>query len=262
LLIGMDRLGTRMAVESAYRSYRFGKWAPGIGGATIVLLIVAGGWFLTNKNTERNADHMNTVQSAAQIQTGIAATGLNEADDPEEEEVETEPSDDSILGTISPPGPEAEPEASIMFFAVPEIQEQKDSIAISSVQDELEAQARSYKPEAYPPEYVPRLIQGITAPEYPGGEIEMRKFIYANLKIPEEARKSGTMEQVMVRFTVDGEGNVTSVEAEPGPGKAYEEEAERVIKAMPKWKPGTEYGEPVDIQMALPLIFMARMERM
>ncbi|MBL7963067.1 MAG: energy transducer TonB [Flavobacteriales bacterium] len=50
LLGGMQRLALRPAVEKAYRSYRFGKWAPGIGGAAVIVILAVGGWMLTRES--------------------------------------------------------------------------------------------------------------------------------------------------------------------------------------------------------------------
>jgi TonB family protein len=90
----------------------------------------------------------------------------------------------------------------------------------------------------------------------------MRTFIYTNLKIPKEAQQQNVQQNVMVRFTVDENGNVTRAKADPGPGLGCEEEAERVIRAMPLWKPGSSDGRPIAVDLTLPITFIARLERL
>jgi protein TonB len=60
---------------------------------------------------------------------------------------------------------------------------------------------------------------------------------------------------VYVQFVVDKSGNITQVEVIRGIGAGCDEEAERVVKASPKWKPGKQRGQPVRVRMVLPITF-------
>jgi protein TonB len=86
---------------------------------------------------------------------------------------------------------------------------------------------------------------------------EMRKFIGKNTSYPAMARDAGTSGRVYVQFLVDTKGEVNEVKVVRGVpgGKSLEKEAVRVIKALPKMKPGKQRGKPVRIQYTVPVNF-------
>lgn len=92
-------------------------------------------------------------------------------------------------------------------------------------------------------------------PEFPGGNEAMAKFIVDNLKYPEAAKKGKIEGKVVVKFVVDEKGNVAKPEVMRGIGNGCDEEALRVIKAMPTWKPGEKEGKTVAVEMILPIQF-------
>ena len=92
-------------------------------------------------------------------------------------------------------------------------------------------------------------------PEFPGGEQALMKFVSSNVHYPEEAKDKGIEGRVFVSFVVEKDGSVTEVEVRKGIGKLCDEEAARVVKAMPKWKPGMQDGKPVRVHYNLPFFF-------
>ncbi|MCX6242316.1 MAG: energy transducer TonB [Bacteroidetes bacterium] len=92
-------------------------------------------------------------------------------------------------------------------------------------------------------------------PEYPGGTDAMFKFIFENMKYPKEARSKNIEGKVIVNFTVRSNGLVTDVETMRGIGGGCDEEAVRLVKLMPKWKPGEDLGKPIDVSMIVPVKF-------
>lgn len=92
-------------------------------------------------------------------------------------------------------------------------------------------------------------------PKYPGGESAMHTFINNNLKYPIEAQKSGIQGRVTVRYVVQSSGEISDVTVIRGIDPALDNEAMRVIKAMPKWIPGKQNGKDVDVYYTLPIIF-------
>ena len=92
-------------------------------------------------------------------------------------------------------------------------------------------------------------------PSFPGGQEGMTKHIVTTIKYPEEARKNGIQGTVFVTFVVEKDGTVTNVKVLRGIGKECDEEAIRVVSAMPKWIAGTQRGEKVRVQYNLPLKF-------
>lgn len=90
--------------------------------------------------------------------------------------------------------------------------------------------------------------------EFPGGESEMWKYMMENLKYPEGFRGKG---RVVVRFTVTNKGKITDVTVVRSVNKAADDEAMRVVKSMPDWKPGLKDGKPVNTSYVLPVVFMS-----
>ena len=92
-------------------------------------------------------------------------------------------------------------------------------------------------------------------PEFPGGMEAMMKYISENVKYPEEAKDKNISGRVFVSFVIEKDGSVNEVKIMRGIGGGCDEEAVRVISAMPKWKPGKQKGKPVRVSYMLPLNF-------
>jgi protein TonB len=92
-------------------------------------------------------------------------------------------------------------------------------------------------------------------PEFPGGEVELHKYLAENIKYPQMAKESGIQGRVFVTFVVERDGSVTDVRVLRGIGGGCDEEAIRVVKNMPKWTPGKQRGKPVRVQFNLPVKF-------
>lgn len=92
-------------------------------------------------------------------------------------------------------------------------------------------------------------------PEFPGGVEAMMKYIAENVKYPEKAKEKGISGRVFVGFIVEKDGSVTSAKVLRGIGGGCDEEAVRVIKGMPKWKPGKQEGKPVRVSYMMPIMF-------
>ncbi len=80
-------------------------------------------------------------------------------------------------------------------------------------------------------------------------------FIIDNLKYPEAAQKTGVEGMVVIKFVVGKDGSVRNAEAVKSIGGGCDEEALRVVNAMPKWEPGIQRGRAVAVEMALPFKF-------
>jgi TonB family protein len=92
-------------------------------------------------------------------------------------------------------------------------------------------------------------------PEYPGGEIELRKFIANNIVYPDVAQKEGIQGKVYVTFVVDREGNVANTKIARGVAPSLDQEALRVVNSLPAWKPGKQKGEAVNVSYTVPINF-------
>lgn len=92
-------------------------------------------------------------------------------------------------------------------------------------------------------------------PEYPGGISAMSKFMSENVKYPVDAQKKGTQGRVICSFVVNTDGTIGDIKVVRGIDPSLDAEAVRVINAMPTWTPGTQRGEKVRVQYALPINF-------
>lgn len=97
--------------------------------------------------------------------------------------------------------------------------------------------------------------EGLEAPQFPGGAEELYKYITDNLHYPEQAKADGIQGRMVVTFTVTDNGDIVNVEVSKGIGGGCDEEAVRVVKAMPKWEPAVYNGKKIAVQYALPLNF-------
>jgi protein TonB len=92
-------------------------------------------------------------------------------------------------------------------------------------------------------------------PEFPGGEEALMRFLQNHIKYPDMARKQDVQGRVVIRFIVDAEGKINEVKLFRGIGFGCDEEALRVVKMMPAWKPGRNDGKPVSVYFDLPIHF-------
>ncbi len=94
------------------------------------------------------------------------------------------------------------------------------------------------------------------APVFPGGEEARIRFLQENIRYPQLARESSIQGTVYVTFVVELNGAINDVRVLRGIGGGCDEEAVRVIKAMPKWIPGKQRGKPVRVQFNMPVKFI------
>jgi len=86
-------------------------------------------------------------------------------------------------------------------------------------------------------------------PEYPGGQVEMHKFFIKNFNYPSEIDACC---KVIVEFIVDSTGKMTSLRIVRSLQKDFDNETLRVMKLMPKWKPGKLNGKAVNVKIIIP----------
>jgi TonB family protein len=92
-------------------------------------------------------------------------------------------------------------------------------------------------------------------PEFPGGVEALMDYVSRNVKYPESAKENNLQGRVLVKFVIEKDGSVSNVEVGRGWGNELDDEAVRVVKAMPKWKPGKQDGKPVRVSFILPINF-------
>ena len=92
-------------------------------------------------------------------------------------------------------------------------------------------------------------------PEFPGGLSALSQYLASNIKYPQLAKENNITGKVSVSFVVEKDGSVGQVKILRDIGGGCGAEAVRVVKAMPKWKPGKQRGKPVRTQFNLPVDF-------
>ncbi|MBR5082689.1 MAG: TonB family protein [Bacteroidales bacterium] len=92
-------------------------------------------------------------------------------------------------------------------------------------------------------------------PSFPGGESKMMEYIGKNIKYPQIARETGIQGRVFVSFVVEPDGSISNVKVLRGIGSGCDEEAVRVVKSMPKWKPGKQRGKAVRVSYQTAIYF-------
>ena len=115
-----------------------------------------------------------------------------------------------------------------------------------------EAQA-SVEPVIY--DFTQNAPEGMDAPGFPSGEEAFYKYLSENITYPQQAKDAGIQGRVVVGFVVMDDGSIVNVEVVRGIGGGCDEEAVRVVKAMPKWKPAIYNGKPVNVHYSLPITF-------
>jgi TonB family protein len=98
-------------------------------------------------------------------------------------------------------------------------------------------------------------------PEFPGGEINLMKFLAKNVTLSKTAYENKLSGTTIVKFIIDTEGSIHNVKVE----RAFlncpdcDEEAVRAISRMPKWKPGKmASGEIINVYYTLPVKIIVR----
>jgi len=92
-------------------------------------------------------------------------------------------------------------------------------------------------------------------PQFPGGDIELQKYIAKNVKYPALARENDIQGKVFIRFVVTEKGTVDKVQVARGVDPLLDEEAMRVVKTLPAWTPGKQRGKAVRVWYTVPINF-------
>lgn len=92
-------------------------------------------------------------------------------------------------------------------------------------------------------------------PEFQGGMAGWGKYLQKNLKYPPMARENNITGRVIMSFVVEKNGQLTDIKVLRGIGGGCDEEATRVLKSAPAWKPGIQNGRPVRVAYTMPIFF-------
>ncbi len=92
-------------------------------------------------------------------------------------------------------------------------------------------------------------------PEFPGGTQALLQYLRKNVKYPESMVELGIQGRVVVQFVVDKDGSIVDSEVINHIHPDLDLEALRVVRSMPRWKPGEQRGKPVRVKFTLPIPF-------
>ena len=93
-------------------------------------------------------------------------------------------------------------------------------------------------------------------PSFPGGEQARMKFLQDNIVYPRGAMEQGIDGTVFVSFIVEEDGSIINIEVSQSVHKLLDEEAVRVTKLMPKWKPAIQKGTPIRVRHHMTVKFV------
>jgi protein TonB len=114
---------------------------------------------------------------------------------------------------------------------------------------EVKEEVQEEDPEATPFVIVEEM------PMFPGGEVELLKYIAEHTNYPEVAKENNIQGRVFIRFCVTSKGGVSQVSILKGVDPELDKEAIRVVNTLPAFKPGKQGGKPVPVWYSVPIIF-------
>lgn len=156
----------------------------------------------------------------------------------------------------APPPPEAPKVEEVLQIA--DNDANVEETTIQSNEDKGEAVEIKYVPAVVEEEDVEeqQIFQVVEEmPEFPGGMAECMKFLAKNIKYPTIAQENGVQGRVIVQFVVNKDGTIVDPVVVRSVDPYLDKEALRVIKAMPKWKPGKQRGKAVRVKYTVPVTF-------
>ena len=190
---------------------------------------------------------------------GTAITGLKtviiEVSDPVNPEDVPEPDikpPPELMNTIKNLQPEVVSDTSQIDSYIPITEEIIETTKDGNVTEEV---IFTENPDpVIPPETKPFIVVE-EPPEYPGGTTALFKFISENIKYPPDAQNNNIQGRVILKFVVNADGSADRIEVLRGIDPLLDNEAVRVVQALPRFKPGKQGGLPVPVWFTLPVVF-------
>jgi len=159
---------------------------------------------------------------------------------------------------LQPPPPPPPPPQQIELEIVEDEVETEDVDIDSEMDEDTETEIRDIVEEEVV-EAAPQIFTIVEEQaEFPGGYQKMMEFISKNISYPQIARETNIQGKVYVQFVVRKDGSITDAKILRGIGGGCDQEALKVVKKMPKWKPGKQRNQPVNMYFNLPINFTLR----
>ena len=126
---------------------------------------------------------------------------------------------------------------------------------IEAVRSEI-AVAAPPPPPAPKPEVSTKVFDVVEEmPSFPGGQGALMSYLASNIKYPVVAQENGVQGRVIVSFVVERDGSISDVRVARSVDPSLDREAQRVVKSMPRWKPGKQNGSAVRVKYTVPVVF-------
>ena len=169
-----------------------------------------------------------------------------------EEEVEIQ---QTTQETPPPPPPPAVQEVEVLNVVEDNVETETIEVTTEETETEVVIAAPVEAPvEEEEEEVVFVVVESM--PEFPGGQQALFKYLSENVKYPVIAQENGIQGRVICQFVVNKDGSIVDVEVvRSGGDPSLDKEAIRVIKSMPKWKPGKQRGKAVRVKYTVPVNF-------
>lgn len=111
-------------------------------------------------------------------------------------------------------------------------------------------------PPAPKPEVATKIFDVVEEmPSFPGGNGALMSYLASNIKYPVVAQEIGVQGRVIVSFVVERDGSISDVRVARSVDPSLDREAQRVVKSMPRWKPGKQNGSAVRVKYTVPVVF-------
>lgn len=98
-----------------------------------------------------------------------------------------------------------------------------------------------------------RLVEDL--PQYPGGAVELMKWLTKNLRYPKLAQVRKTEGKVIANFYVEKDGSITGLKIVQSLSRECDKEVLRILGMMPNWQPGVQNGRPCRTKVSIPIVF-------
>ncbi|MBI3135813.1 MAG: energy transducer TonB [Bacteroidetes bacterium] len=174
---------------------------------------------------------------------------------------EKKKTDDELIFEMPPeqaPPPEqqesAPPPPTLEVVEVVEDDEEIEELDLTAFEEEVDP-LDNQEEEEVEIEAEPIVDFAEVEPAFPGGEVEMIRFIQQNVEYPELSREMGEQGTVYVQFVVNSDGSIQDVVVLKGVSELLDKEAVRVVKKMPAWSPGEQAGKKIRVRYQIPIKF-------
>lgn len=155
-----------------------------------------------------------------------------------------------------------EPKPATKLVVVDEMEQMKewmrdDELMETDLDEELEELAEELREMEPPPsdEDAVSLRIAEDAPQFPGGPVAMMKWLTRNLHYPKALEPQHVQGKVVAEFIVNKDGSIAYVKVTSGLHPLCDAEVLRVLRMMPRWKPGVMNGEPCRTKVCVPVVF-------